>query len=127
MIPVIYLIRNGGLDSFLAYELEHGEPMNMPTIIELLAEMSIMELPRKIIILNHHSDTSGTEFVYNQSKGKYCQTTLDEDEAWQPAKKKNNITLEFHNHNHYCFLFLCFAGWHFLYVMLTQTFRMRRH
>jgi hypothetical protein len=88
MIPVIYLIRNGGLDSFLAYELEHGEPMNMPTIIELLAEMSIMELPRKIIIRNQYSDTIGTEFVYNPSKGKYCKTTLDEDEACQPAKKK---------------------------------------
>ena len=88
MIPVIYLIRNSGLDSFLAYELEHGEPMNMPAIIELLAEMSIMELPRKIIIRNHYSDTIGTEFVYNLSKGKYCQTNLDEDIAWQPARKK---------------------------------------
>jgi hypothetical protein len=88
MIPVIYLIRNCGLDSFLAYELEHGEPINMPTIIELLAEMSIMELPRKIIIRNHYSDTIGTEFVYNTSKGKYCQTTLDEDDTWQPVRKK---------------------------------------
>lgn len=88
MIPVIYLIRNGGLDAFLAYELEHSEPMNMPEIIELLAEMSIMELPRKIIIRNHYSDTIGTEFVYNQNKGKYCQANLDEDNAWQPARKK---------------------------------------
>ncbi len=88
MIPVIYLIRNIGMDAFLAYELEFVEPMNMPTIIELLAEMSIMELPRKIIIRNHYSDTIGTEFVYNQSKGKYCRTTLDEDDACQPARKK---------------------------------------
>lgn len=87
-VPVLNLIRNGGLDAFLVWELEQGASRNMDEIQQLLIEMGCAGFPDKIIIRNHYSDTVCTEFVYNPVKGKYCQTNLDEDDAWQPARKK---------------------------------------
>ncbi len=82
------LIRNGGLDAFLVWELENGASENMDEIKVLLFEMGCSTLPEKIIIRNHYLDKVWTEFSYNTHKSKYCQTTLDEDTAYQPARKK---------------------------------------
>ena len=88
MSKILNLIRNEGLDAFLVWELENGASDNMDEIKVLLSEMGCFTLPEKIIIRNTYSDPTGTEFMYNTNKGKYCQTTLDDDESWQPARKK---------------------------------------
>ena len=87
MIPYIHLIRTGGLDAFLVYELEQS-PMNMGEITSILQEMGCYELPQTIRVGNHYSDTVWVEYVYNASKGKYCQTNLEDEDAVAPPRKK---------------------------------------
>ena len=87
MIPYIHLIRTGGLDAFLIYELEQS-PINMDAITDILQEMGCCELPQTIRVGNHYSDTDWVEYVYNTSKGKYCQTNLDDEDDLLPKRKK---------------------------------------
>ena len=86
-IPYIHLIRTGGLDAFLVYELENTQVMNMDEIKRILQEMGCHSFPQKIRIGNHYSDTVWVEYVYNSNLGKYRCITLD-DEALQPKRKK---------------------------------------
>ena len=88
IIPYIHLIRTGGLDAFLVYELEHAQEMNMNEIQTILQEMGCETLPQKIRIGNHYSDTVWTEYLYNPNLGRYTCITLDEDDG-QPKRKRN--------------------------------------
>ena len=87
MIPYIRLIRTGGLDAFLVYELGQS-PMNMSEITSILLEMGCYELPQMIRVGRHYSDTVWVEYVYNTSKGKYCQTNLEDEDDLLPKRKK---------------------------------------
>ena len=90
MVQVLHIIRDGGLDSFLAYELNQS-PMNMSVITNILEEMGCVELPHKITVRNHYSDIKFTEYIYNINKGKYCQTNLDDESSLEPRRKKKKI------------------------------------
>lgn len=81
------MIRTGGLDAFLVYELEQS-PMNMDVIISILQEMGCYELPQKIRVGNHYSDTIWVEYIYNANLGRYNRITLDMDEDIQPKRKR---------------------------------------
>ena len=87
MIPYICLIRTGGLDAFLIYELEQS-PMNMVEITSILQEMGCNELPQIIKVGYHYSDTVWVEYVYNTNLGRYSRITLDMDEDIQPKRKR---------------------------------------
>ncbi len=87
MVKVMYIVRGSGLDAFLAYELELV-PMNMNEISKIICEMGLNEYPLKIIVLNNPKDENGIEYVYNLGWGKYCRTTLEDDDNIMPRKKK---------------------------------------
>ena len=87
-IPYIHLIRTGGLDAFLVYELENTQVMNMDEIKSILQEMGYHSFPQKIRIGNHYSDTVWVEYVYNANKSKYCKTNLDDEDDLMPKRKK---------------------------------------
>lgn len=87
MIKVMYIVRGSGLDAFLAYELDQA-PMSMNEISKIITEMGLTEYPHKIMVLNNHKDENGIEYVYNLEWGKYCRTTLENEDDILPRKKK---------------------------------------